>query len=82
MLGIEPMLITPKARSRHHLAGGGGGSSCGPETPRAMPIAGTAPWVLPLELLQEFDYGLLIFGAQLAEPPDDLARVTPIGLRG
>jgi hypothetical protein len=33
-----------------------------------------------LELLQEFDHGLLVFGAELAEPPNDLARVTPISL--
>ena len=38
-------------------------------------------WVSPrLELLQEFDDDLLVFGAQLAEAPNDLARVTPISL--
>src|SRR5260370_38483618 len=34
------------------------------------------------ELLQEFDHRLLVLGAELAERPNDLARVTPVGLRG
>ena len=51
-------------------------------TPRARPIVGDRASVSPrLELLKEFDHGLLVFRAQLAEPPNDLARVTPIGLR-
>ena len=51
------------------------------DTPRATPVVGGSAWVsLRLELLQEFDHGLLVFGAQLAEAPNDLARVTPISL--
>ena len=33
-----------------------------------------------LKLLQAFDHGLLVFGAQLAESTDNLARVTPISV--
>ena len=51
------------------------------DTPRAMLILGGRAWVSPrLELLQEFDDGLLVFRTQLAEPPNDLTRVTPISL--
>ena len=51
------------------------------DAPRAMPIASGRAQVSPrLELLQEFNHSLLVFGAQLAEPPNDLAGVTPIGL--